>query len=148
MDAAHRAVASTVAGLFEHRGAAEDAVRDLRTVGFADEAIGFEARFVQAQSDSAPGEALDVAGGGSAGDALRGGGIVARIVGALGIQSDAPTAADRHSTAFRQDLSEEQLRYFDSGIQNGGWLITVRAGERVADARAILERNGADLGGF
>jgi hypothetical protein len=43
-------------------------------------------------------------------------------------------------------VPEADARYFDAGLRQGMTLVTVHATENVAEAVAILERHGADLG--
>jgi hypothetical protein len=43
-------------------------------------------------------------------------------------------------------IPEEQARHFERGFSAGGVLVTVAAGERWPEARAIILANGADIG--
>jgi hypothetical protein len=43
-------------------------------------------------------------------------------------------------------VPEEDAKYFDAGIRQGGTLVTVDAGAGTPEALAILQRHGADLG--
>ena len=44
-------------------------------------------------------------------------------------------------------LPEADAQRFEEGFNAGGVLVTVNGGARAADARAVLERHGADTGG-
>ena len=43
-------------------------------------------------------------------------------------------------------IPEAEAKHFEEGVQAGGVLVTVNGGDRAADARAVLERHGADTG--
>jgi uncharacterized membrane protein len=43
-------------------------------------------------------------------------------------------------------VPEEDARYFDAGLRQGGTLVTVAAGDATPEAVSILQRHGADLG--
>lgn len=43
-------------------------------------------------------------------------------------------------------VPEEDARYFDAGLREGGTLVTVNASDGIPEALAILQRYGADLG--
>lgn len=43
-------------------------------------------------------------------------------------------------------VPEEDAKYFDTGLREGGTLVTVDAGNATPEALAILQRHGADLG--
>lgn len=43
-------------------------------------------------------------------------------------------------------MSDADAHYFEDGVARGGALVTVKADARAAEATAILQRNGADLG--
>ncbi len=143
----------TVAGVFRKRGEAENAVLELRQAGFSFEQIGIESREipkddVQRTPDEQSIEYGLLPGGGAAGDALRSAGIVTGLSGAFrGEREERPAMGHREiDFAHRGDLSAEELRYFESAVQNGSILITVQADARAADALAILRRHNADLG--
>ena len=79
-----------------------------------------------------------------------------------GDDAPAPTKLGNPSTEFFHDhtttgsefrdnltqlgMSSQDAHYFEDGVARGGALVTVKADDRAAEAIAILERNGADLG--
>ena len=142
----------TVAGVFRKRGEAENAVLELRQAGFSFEQIGIESRGVPADDvQRTPGkksvETGSVAGGGAAGDALRGAGIVTGLSSTKGKRDERPAMGHREiDFAHHGDLSAEELRYFESAVQSGSILVTVQAADRTADALAILCQHNVVLG--
>ncbi len=143
----------TVAGVFRKRGEAENAVLELRQAGFSFEQIGIESRGVPADDvqrtpDHKSVETSSVTGGGAAGDALRGAGIVTGLSSAFrGRRDERPAMGHREiDFAHHGDLSAEELRYFESAVQSGSILVTVQAADRTADALAVLCRHNASLG--
>lgn len=129
---------TTVTGLLHLRSGAEAAIRELRAAGFSDRQIGIALRdrgerhrfrtlgslFVPGVGPIAVGGvlALGLAGGGVGGT----GGIAGALMG-LGV----PEAAARH---------------FDRGLRAGAVLVAVDAGDRLAEALAILGRHDVDFG--
>jgi hypothetical protein len=129
----------TVTGLFHLRSSAEAAIRELREARFTDPQIGIALRdrgerhrfrtlgslFVPGVGPIAVGGvlALGLAGGGVGGAT---GGIAGALMG-LGV----PELAARH---------------FDRGLRTGAVLVSVDAGDRLAEALAILGRHDVDLG--
>jgi len=130
---------ATVTGLFHLRSGAEAAIRELREACFTDRQIGIALRdrgerhrfrtlgslFVPGVGPIAVGGvlALGLAGGGVGGST---GGIAGALMG-LGV----PETAARH---------------FDRGLRTGAVLVAVDAGDRLAEALAILGRHDVDLG--
>lgn len=164
----------TVVAYFPTQQSAEAAVRALHAAGFSRAQIGIAAQPGESSPASSGGFTVtDSRGTGSkayeeghkAGEAVSG--FWARIRNLF--ENDAPEpyadeprrgeygtqeitdnydydANDFHRTLG--DLPEERTRYFSSrfGRDNDGVLVTVRAGERSAEAESILERSGGDLG--
>jgi len=155
----------TVVGLFNHRSAAESAIRDLRNSGFEDDRIG-----VAMQERVEQGDLLKDAGSQSAEDAAKGavgGGLVGGLVGLLGsllIPGLGPVLAGGVLASTLAGVGigaatggllgaltglgvpEEDARHFDQGFREGGTLVTVDAGARTPEALAILSRHEVDLG--
>ncbi len=122
---------STVAGLFRDSASADEAIRDLRSAGFSENQIEeFSGR--------------RNADGGSDGNS---GGVMNAIANFFG---NGP-AADRQDGRDTRDLvglglPEEDARYFQTGLDNGGVLVVLMAGTRAMEALGIFERYGADTG--
>ena len=155
----------TVVGLFSHRSAAEAAVRELRSAGFAEDRIG-----VAMQERVEQGDLLEEAGNASAEGAAKGavsGGLVGGLVGLLGsllIPGLGPVLAGGVlgstlagvgigaatggilGALMGLGVPEEDAKHFDRGFREGGTLVTVDAGPRTPDALAILSRHDVDLG--
>jgi len=167
---------STVAGLFQDRTHAEQAIHDLRNAGFEGNQIGVAMRDRSAQGELAEDTGTHAAEGavtGAVGGGLLGG-LVGLLVGigALAIPGVGPvvaggalatalgvgggtaaagagigaTAGGIVGALIGMGIPEEEARHFESGFQSGGVLVTVNAGNRAMDALAVLERHGADTG--
>jgi hypothetical protein len=158
----------TVVGLFPEATAAERAIRDLQDAGFSDTQIGVlmrdreqERRFAQ--------ETGTKAGEGAAAGAVTGGvlgGLVGLLtgVGALAIPGVGPiiaggalastlagagigaAAGGLVGALIGLGIPEEEARYYERGLQEGGILVTVDAGARATEARSILLNAGAKFG--
>lgn len=122
----------SVAGLFKDYNKAEQAIADLKSEGFTSDQIGL-----------ARGEGTTEGSGLSFWDKLRGSfGGHERTVD----ESDYTYSEDFEGSMTSAGLPREQAHYFGSTI-GSGVLVTVRASAgRAAQAIAILERNGADVG--
>jgi len=157
----------TVVGLFRKTIAAERAIRDLKDAGFTDQQIGVlmrdrdEARRVAEQSGTKAGEAA--AAGAITGGAL--GGLVGVLagIGALVIPGVGPiiaggalastlagagigaAAGGLLGAIVGLGVPEEEARYYETGLQEGGILVSVDAGPRAVEARNILETAGAEF---
>lgn len=155
----------TVVGMFPSRERAEAAIRELKASGFGDDRIG-----VATRDDGTPREPPDTTGAQAAEGALTGalsGGVVGGLIGLLGsilvpglgpivvggVLASTLAGAGVGAAAggvigalMGLGLSEEDARHFDSALRSGGTLVTVSAGSRTAEALAILERHGVDLG--
>ena len=161
--------------LFAERDDVERAIRDLHDNGFGDR-IGVAMRDPGGQKDLAPATGTQAAEGAAAGAVGGGviGGLVGLLIGAgaLVIPGIGPViAGGAMAAAFGvaggtavagagigaagggivgglvgMGIPHEDARYFEQGFNAGGILVTVDARARPADAVAILERNGADMG--
>jgi len=165
-----------VAGLFYHRVNAEQAIHDLKAAGFAGNAIGVaihdpdaQGAFVEETStQAAEGATTGALGGGLLGGlagflvgigalALPGigpivaGGALAAAFGIAGGTAVVGAGLGAAAGGFMgaligMGIPETEARHFETGFRSGGTLIVINAGERVQEAIAILENNGADTG--
>lgn len=160
---------NTVVGYFASEQSAEAAVQELKAAGFRRDQIGVAGRPDEegfSVSDRRSSDKTAYEEGHKAGKAA--GGFWQRIRNLF--ESDAPEpyaeessrgdwatreATDNYdydSSDFHQSLGssvpEERSRYFSGrfGREGRGVLVTVEAGDRQAEAEAILEKNGGDLG--
>ncbi|HEY3080687.1 MAG TPA: general stress protein [Chloroflexota bacterium] len=166
----------TVAGLFHDRSAAEQAIHALKAAGFAPDQIGVVMRDRTAQGvliEETGASAAATATTGALGGALLGGllgflvgagalaipgigpivagGVLASTFGAAGGTALAgagigAAAGGMVGALVGMGIPEDEARHFESGVRAGGTLVTVNAGPRAGEARAILERHGADTG--
>ena len=159
---------STVVGLFREDTQAERAIRDLKTAGFSDKQIGVIMQDEEAQRRLAT-DTGTKAGEGAATGAVSGGvlgGIVGLLagVGALVIPGIGPiiaggalastlagagigaAAGGLIGALIGMGIPEEDARYYDSGLREGGILVTVDAGAEDERARRILLDSGAQFG--
>jgi uncharacterized protein (TIGR02271 family) len=158
----------TVVGLFHDTTQAEQAIRDLKAAGFADRQIGV----LMQDRDEQRRFATDTgtkAGEGAATGALSGGvlgGILGLLagVGALAIPGVGPiiaggalastlagagigaAAGGLIGALIGMGIPEEDARYYESGLREGGILVTVDAGAQDVLARRILLDAGAKFG--
>ena len=156
-----------VVGLFRKTVAAERAIHDLKDAGFTDQQIGVlmrdkdEARRVAGQTGTKAGEAA--AAGAITGGAL--GGLVGVLagIGALVIPGIGPiiaggaldstlagagigaAAGGLLGALVGMGIPEEEARYYELGLQEGGILVSVDAGPRAVEARDILVNAGAEF---
>ena len=167
---------TTIAGLFQSRVQAEQAIHELKDAGFTREQIGVAMRDRNEQDiliDETGASAAASATTGALGGGLLGGLVGFLVgVGALAIPGIGPVVAGGVlATTFGiaggtavagagigaaaggivgalvgMGIPEEEARYFETGFRSGGTLVTVSAGSRNMEALAILERNGADSG--
>jgi hypothetical protein len=124
-------------GVFTTREQAEAALMELRAAGFADEDIGTS---IEPASNTAQGEPTwrngaaiggmsgAAAGGLAAGPAgMLAGGLTGLLVGVL----------------IDLGIPEQDARWYSEEAGAGRVIVTVRAGDRLAEARGILETHGA-----
>lgn len=117
-----------VAGLYRDEATAEAAISELKDRGFSDSDIG-----------------VATAGDGQGGTQGHSG-LWDKLASAFGKHEHAETSSDFEDTLQESGMSENEARYFNSSLDRGNVLLTVRAGERVELAREILQRTGADMG--
>jgi uncharacterized protein (TIGR02271 family) len=158
----------TVVGLFRHQPDAERAIRELRDAGFADDQIGVLMRDRDRQQELAKGTGSK-AGEGAATGAVSGGvvggvlGLLAGI-GALAIPGIGPIVAGGALAStlagagigaaaggligalVGMGVPEEEARYYDQAVREGGILVTVYARQRAIEARRILRDCRAEFG--
>ena len=160
--------ASTVVGLFRDEAQAERAIRDLKAAGFSDKQIGVIMQDQEAQRRLAT-DTGTKAGEGAATGAVSGGvlgGIVGLLagVGALVIPGIGPiiaggalastlagaglgaAAGGLIGALIGMGIPEEDAHYYDSGLREGGILVTVDAGADAERARRILLDADAQFG--
>ena len=155
----------TVVGLFRDRNDAESAIRELKDAGFTDKQIGVAMRNPEEQreliedtgSTAAEGAAVGAVSGGVVGGliGLLGsllipgvgpivvGGVLASTLAGAGIGA---AAGGIIGALMGLGVPEADARHFDEGLRSGGVLVTVDAGDRIAEAIAILQHSRADLG--
>jgi hypothetical protein len=153
-----------IIGVFQDPARAQQAVRDLRAVGFRDDQIGFLARRVEGEAvvgtnDPTHSQWEEGAAVGAASGAVAGGlwalGIAAGMLPAIGpviaggllasvLASAAGTAVAGGIIGALLGLGvpEEEARYYEREVESGRTLVTVRPDGRADEAWAILRRNG------
>jgi hypothetical protein len=149
-------------GVFEERDAAELAARDLRERGFADEDLGYAWRDDSGKTQAEGNKAARLAGEGAATGVVLGGiigawaallipGIGPVVSGGLLGSVLASAAAGAVTGAVAGGVTgalvglgipEEEAKYYDKEVRAGRVLLTVRAGDRFADASDIVRRRG------
>ncbi|MFO0888680.1 MAG: YsnF/AvaK domain-containing protein [Isosphaeraceae bacterium] len=154
---------STIVGVFEDRRHADQAVAELRKVGFRDDQIGVAMRHDEASTDAASSGGTYAEEGGVAGlvtglglGALAGLGVLAGVIpvvgpaiagGTLGvILSNAAAGAAVAGLAgalIGSGISEEEATYYQGEFEAGRTIVTVTADGRGEEATAILRRFGA-----
>jgi len=155
---------STVVGVFEDRRQADQAVAELRNVGFRDDQIGVAMRHNEGTSDakSTTGDTYAEEGGiggvlaGLGLGALAGVGVLAGVIPVIGpaiaggtlgiILSNAAAGAGVAGligALVGYGIPEEEAKYYHSEFEAGRTIVTVNADGRVDEANAILRRHGA-----
>jgi hypothetical protein len=146
----------TIAGLFRTQVDAERAIRDLKDAGIAEGCIGVAMKDRYARREPAedtPGAILGGVVGLLAGvGALAVPGVGPIIAGgtlasALAVAGVGPAAGAMMGVLTGMGISEDDARYFQKGLKEGGVLVSASAGSRGPEAREILRLSGADLGG-
>jgi hypothetical protein len=158
---------ATAVGLFRNLAGAQRAIRDLKDAGFTDAQIGVlmrdreEERRLAEDTGTKAGEAA--AAGAVTGGVL--GGLVGLLagVGALVIPGIGPiiaggalastlagagigaAAGGLVGALVGLGIPEEEARYYERGLQEGGILVTVDAGARAVEARRILGDAAAEF---
>jgi hypothetical protein len=154
---------STVVGVFRDRTHAEQAVDELRRLGFRDDQIGVAARSGDYAATVAEGEDTKWAAGATAG-AVAGGatgtllgvavaaglipGIGPVIAGGMlaGVLASAATgvaAGGLLGALIGLGVPEEEASYYHGEFEAGRTIVTVRADGRFAEVRDVLRRFGA-----
>jgi hypothetical protein len=154
--------ANTVLGVFQTRAAAEDAIRELQRAGFADSAIGMVARnekgeVVTEKAGETMAEEGLAAGAvvGAGAGALVGLGVLSGTIPVIGpvmalgtlgtiLLNAAAGAAvvGLVGALVGLGIPEEDAKYYESEVRGGRFLVSVEAGDREAEAWAILRRAG------
>jgi len=150
-------------GVFQTRDAAERAVADLRAAGYRDDQIGLVARDSGGNTVRTDGAGDTHAAEGAAVGAAAGAGALALgslavtfgvipvigpilAVGPLAaalISAGAGAAAGGVAGALiGYGIPEEDAKYYEGEVQAGRYVVTVDAGDRHADARAVYTRHG------
>ncbi len=160
-----------IVGVFDDRSRAEQAVEALHQAGFGDNQIGFAAREVQGEGSGSGAEGTPPSKGGQglAKGAVVGGilgaaaallipgigpviagGILAPLLGgatAAGVGA-AGAAAGAAIGGLAGGLSglgvpETEAKYYEGEFESGRTIVTVRPGDRYAEAESILQQYGA-----
>jgi uncharacterized protein (TIGR02271 family) len=154
---------TTVVGVFKDRRQAQLAVEELKHVGFTDSQIGVISRdgddttsttTEDSGSHAAKGAATGAAAGAGVG-ALWALGIAAGILPAIGpiiaggvLTAVLASAAGGAAVAgivgalIGLGIPEDEAEYYEGEVMEGRTLVTVTAGNRVSDVKAIIERHG------
>jgi hypothetical protein len=151
-----------IVGLFRDPADAEAAIRELRASGFRDRDIGVALREGADRFSD-----IDAGVAGKAASRAVGGGLVGGLIGLLGsllIPGVGPIvvggmlasalagvgvgAATGGLIGGLADIGvpEADARHFDEGLRDGLTLVSLDAGNRAAEALAILDRHGMDHG--
>jgi hypothetical protein len=153
---------TTVVGVFETHARAQQAVADLKAVGFTDAQIGMAARdhaahpsgHVIGDDYTGEGAATGIAAGAGLG-ALWGLGIVAGVMPVIGPAIAAGSLAAILSSAAAgaalaglagslvgMGIPKEEAEYYQREFEAGRVVVTVAAAGREPEARLIIQRNG------
>jgi hypothetical protein len=154
--------ANTVLGVFQTRAAAEDAILELKRVGFSDNSIGMVARNADGtvttekagETMAEEGLATGAVVGAGAG-ALVGLGVLAGTIPVIGpvmalgtlgtiLLNAAAGAAvvGLVGALVGLGIPEEDAKYYEEEVRGGRFLVSVEAGDRQAEAWAVLRRAG------
>jgi uncharacterized protein (TIGR02271 family) len=152
----------TVAGLFRNVTQAERAISDLKDAGFSGRQVGVLMQDRLQERTLAKATGTKAGEGAAAGAVL--GGIVGLLagVGALAIPGVGPfvaggalastlagagvgaAAGGLVGALVGAGIPEDEARYYERGLREGGVLVTVYAGDRAVEARQILRAAGAE----
>jgi hypothetical protein len=166
----------TIGALFHNRSDAENAINALKARGFRGDQVGIAMRDRNAQGqliEDTGTKAADAAATGAVGGGLLGGvvgflvgvgalvipgigpvvsaGILTSVLGTAGATALAgagigAAAGGLVGALVGMGIPEEEATYFESGFRQGHVLVTVNAGNRIAEAVDILRQYGGDLG--
>jgi uncharacterized protein (TIGR02271 family) len=154
---------STVVGVFRDRDKAEDAIDELHSKGFSDADIGFAMRggegaegatTTDTGSQAGTGAITGIVAGAGVGGVIAAaaamlipgfgpvvaGGILATVLGGAAIGA---AAGGILGALVGMGIPEEEARYYENEFNQGGILVTVKAGGRYQEARTILQQHGA-----
>jgi len=156
---------NTVVGVFDSRVQADRAVSELFRAGFSDSQVGLVHRQVtdldadQTTNDEVENTGLGAATGAAAGasvGALVGWGVLSGMIPVVGPALFAGTLGVLASNAAAGagvagivgaltgwGVSDEHAKDYESQVAAGRAIVTVTAGARFAEARAILREHGA-----
>jgi|SRR6185437_11844387 len=126
-----------LAGYFKDSGDAKKSVEQLRQAGFAQ--IGIASH--DAKNERKLAEATQTRAGLAVGSGPDG-----ELEQAFG-ESDYANRKDAHDAMLAARVPEEQARWFDDRMEQGGYLITVQApADRASEARRTLQSCGGEIG--
>jgi len=155
---------ATIVGVFEDKSEADRAIDDLYRAGFREDQIGVAMRHGEELTSQTAVEcdthvesgAITGALAGSGLGTLAGLGVLAGVIPAIGpaiaggtlgvILSNAAAGAGMVGVAgalIGAGIPEHEAKYYQDEFESGGVIITVTAGNRVAQAATILLRSGA-----
>jgi len=135
----------TIVGFFPNTRDAYQAISELKQAGFNSDQIGIALRGDSGYDASASGGSTNISQSSSD---YQGGDNRSfwQEVKDFFSGSDEHDSGEFRSSLSGMDLDDDRVNYYQSGIQNGGALVSVRADNgRDIEARRILERNNADL---
>ena len=155
----------TVVGMFTNRPDAESAIRELKAAGFGEDRIGVALQNRDEQRDLMETTGTEAAEGAAKGAVS--GGVVGGVIGLLGsllIPGVGPIVVGGVLASTLTGVGigaatggiigalvslgvpEGDAQHFDQGLRSGRTLVAVDAGQRTAEALAILDRHGMDFG--
>jgi len=160
---------TTVVGVFEDRGAADQAIGELMKAGFREDQIGVVMRHEEGDiagtvdSDADDSEGSHAGSGMTAGaltglglGALAGVGVLAGVIPVIGPAIAAGTLGVILSNAAAgagiagligalvgAGIPEEEAKYYNEEFEAGRTIVTVNADGRVDEAMAVMRRHGA-----
>lgn len=152
----------TTVGVFRTRDAAERAVADLRAAGYRDDQIGLVARDERGKTVRTDGAGEGAAGGAAVGAAAGAGAMalgslavsfgVIPVIGpvlAMGPLAAALVSAGAGAAAggvagalIGWGVSADDAEYYENEVKAGRFVVTVDAGDRRDQARAVYTRHG------
>jgi hypothetical protein len=127
----------TAVGVFDSRRQADETVSALRAAGFSAAQIGIGARSAEPGASGPPTWENGAAVGGMTGAAL--GGLAA---GPPGMAAGA-LAGLLLGALIDLGIPEQDARWYSDEADAGRVVVTVQAGDRIAEARTILQHHGA-----
>jgi uncharacterized protein (TIGR02271 family) len=152
---------STIVGVFEDRAHAQQAINELKRLGFREDQIGVTSRHGHASDSDGDADSYAAEGGmaglatGAGIGALWGLGIISGVLPAIGpaiaggtlaaILSSAAAgaaAAGLAGTLVGLGIPKDEAEFYESEFQAGRTIVTVKADARGAEARSILSRFG------